>query len=60
MFFDILEDVTKAVVGVVKTPISMVADAATLGGTLTDRDETYTGETLADVIRNLENATKPR
>lgn len=58
--FNIFEDLTKAAVGVVKTPVSLVADTLTLGGTLTDRDKTYIGENLEEIIKNLENATKPR
>jgi len=58
--FGILGDLTKAVVGVVvETPISMVADALTLGGTITDKDEPYTATTLKGVMKNIEHATKP-
>lgn len=40
----ILEDLTKAVVGVVvETPVAIAADVVTLGGALTDREETHTG-----------------
>ena len=49
----------KAVVGiVVETPVSLVADVITLGGTLTDRDEPYTSEALSKVVDNIEKATK--
>ena len=45
--FEILESLTKATLGVVvKTPLSVVADSVTLGGTLTDRGETYTGNII--------------
>jgi hypothetical protein len=56
----IFGDLTKAVVGVVvETPIAIVADMATLGGTLTDKNKSYTATAFKNVIHNLENATKP-
>ena len=56
--FEILESLTKATLGVVvKTPLSVVADVVTLGGTLTDRDQTYTGEALEEVMDNVNDAT---
>jgi len=58
--FSFLEDVAKAAVGVVTTPVSVVADVVTLGGVLTDRDTPYTAEQISDIVKNLENATKPR
>jgi hypothetical protein len=58
--FGILEDLAKAAVGVViQAPIALVADAVTLGGTLSDRHESYTSNALEDVMRNLDNATRP-
>jgi hypothetical protein len=57
--FGILGDLTKAVVGVVvETPIAIVADAITLGGSLSDKDEPYTATALKKVMDNVENATK--
>jgi hypothetical protein len=53
------DSLLKAVVGVVVTPASLAADIVTLGGTLSDRDEPYTVEALKDILKNLENATKP-
>lgn len=56
---DLLGSVTKAVVGaVVETPVAVVADVVTLGGSLTDKDEPYTAEALAKVVKNLQEATK--
>ena len=58
--FGILGDMTKAVVGVViETPVAIVADALTLGGSITDKDEPYTATALKGVMKNIENATKP-
>ena len=57
--FGILEDLTKAVVGiVVETPIAIVADVVTMGGVLTDKDESYTTTAIKGVMRNVEHATK--
>lgn len=58
--FNIMEDLAKATVGVVKTPVSLVADTLTLGGLLTGKDKTYIEENLSDILKNLDNATKPR
>lgn len=58
--FGILGDLTKAVVGVVlETPIAIVADMATLGGSINDKDEPYTATALKGVMKNIEHATKP-
>lgn len=58
--FGILGDLTKAAVGlVVETPVALAADALTLGGALTDKDEPYTATALKKVAENVENATKP-
>ena len=47
----------KAVVGVVKLPIDVAADVVTLGGAITDQDETYTGKGLRKIMENLDDAT---
>lgn len=57
--FSIFSDIAKAAVAVVKLPVSVVADVVTLGGTLTDREDTYTEDNVSDIIKNLENATQP-
>lgn len=57
--FDILESLAKATVGVVvKTPIAVVADVITLGGTLSDQDKPYTAEVLEEVMDNINDATR--
>lgn len=58
--FDILSGITKAVVGVVvETPVAIVADVLTLGGSVNDkRGGTYTGDALSKVMDNVEKATK--
>ena len=58
--FEILGDLTKAVVGVVvETPIAIAADVVTMGGVLSEKDEPYTATALKGVMQNVENATKP-
>jgi predicted metalloprotease len=55
-----LESLVKAAVGVVmQTPVALVADALTLGGTLSDRKESYTSQAVSDVVKNIDNAVKP-
>jgi hypothetical protein len=57
--FEFLENATKAVVGaVVETPISLIADTITLGGSLTDKEVPYTYEALSKVMNNVEKITK--
>lgn len=56
--FGILENLTKAVVGVVvETPLAVAADVLTLGGAITDKDEPYTATVMKKVVSNVENAT---
>jgi len=48
----------KAVVGVViETPVALVADAITLGGSITDEDKPYTAQALEKVMDNITKAT---
>lgn len=57
--FGILNNLTKAVVGaVVETPLAVVADAVTLGGTLTDKKEPYTATAVSKVYDNVAKTTK--
>lgn len=50
----------KATVGVViETPIALVKDTLTLGGSVTDQDKPYTAQALEKVAQNLDNATDP-
>ena len=57
--FGLFEDLAKAAVAVVATPVAVAADVVTLGGSLTDRDKPYTAEQVSNVVKNLENAAKP-
>lgn len=56
--FGVLNSLTKAVVGVVvETPIAIVADIVTLGGSMTDKNEPYTVTALGKVVDNVSDAT---
>lgn len=57
--FSMLSDLAKAAAGVVTIPVALVADVITMGGAMTDKDEPYTATAVSDVVKNLENATKP-
>ena len=57
--FKMFENLTKAVVGAVFSPVSMAADLITLGGVLVDRDEPYTVSSLRQVMRNMDLAFDP-
>lgn len=57
--FGMLESLTKAALSVVTVPVAVVADVVTLGGAITDQNQTYTGKAVSDMVQNLEDATKP-
>lgn len=58
--FGLLSNLAKAAVGVVvDTPISLIADAVTMGGALTDREEPYTAIAISRVVENIERAVDP-
>ena len=57
--FGLLENLTKAVVGiVVEVPVALVADAVTLGGSITDKHQPYTADALSKVMKSVSDATK--
>jgi hypothetical protein len=58
--FGFLEDIAKAAVGVVTLPVTLVADVATLGGALTEKENPYTAERIEEIMDNLANAVKPK
>ena len=56
--FGLIGSLTKAVVGVVvETPIAVVADVVTLGGSLTDKKEPYTTTAVSKVVKHVQDAT---
>lgn len=57
--FGIVRSLAKAAVGVViELPVSVVADAVTLGGQLSDKGRSYTADAVNRVVENVEAATK--
>lgn len=49
----------KAVVGtIVETPIAIVADVVTLGGSLTDTKEPYTVTAVSKIVKNVQDSTR--
>lgn len=57
--FGALVNLSKAVVGaVVEVPISVAADAITLGGSLTDKKQPYTATAVEKIVKNVQEATK--
>lgn len=57
--FDALTSLTKAVVGVVVTPVDIAADVITLGGALTDQKKPYTAQRAEQIMDNLKKACEP-
>ena len=55
----LFKSLTKAVVGVVTLPVSAVADVVTLGGVISDKPRTYTGEAASRILDNINEATTP-
>jgi hypothetical protein len=51
--------ILKAAVGlVVETPVALVADVVTLGGSLMDTKQPYTATALEKVVKNVQQSTK--
>lgn len=55
----LLESLAKAALATVTVPIAVIADIATMGGVLNDREQLYTSEAMSDLVKNLKNATRP-
>ena len=55
-FMRALGKLTQAAVDVAVTPVEMIKDAATLGGELTDRSQSYTRERLERAAENAADA----
>ena len=56
--FGVLENLTRAAIGVVVSPVDMAADLLTMGGVLTDQEKPYTVQRAEDVMAALSKATK--
>ena len=48
----------KSAMVVVETPVAVVADVVTLGGVLTDKEQSYTAETAEKFVKNVSNITE--
>ena len=57
--FGMFESLAKAAVSVVTVPVAVAADVVTLGGSLTDKNQPYTADSVSDLMDNLKNATNP-
>jgi len=56
--FGLLTGLAKAtVIAVVETPLAVIADAAPLGGVLTDKDEPYTATAISKLVDTVDKAT---
>lgn len=58
--FGMFESLVKAAASVVTVPVAIVADVATLGGSLTDKNEPYTSTEVEKLVKNLQNITDPK
>lgn len=57
--FGILKSAAKAASAVVDIPVSVAADVVTLGGTLTDKDESYTSKASERFVQNVSDIADP-
>jgi hypothetical protein len=59
--FGVLESLTKAAVGVVVAPVTLVADTVMLVPDVEDNKDPFsrTGEVVKNIGENIQNATKP-
>lgn len=58
--FGLLESTLKVAASAVSVPVAIAADVATLGGALTDKDRPYTADACSDLVKKLQDMTKPR
>ena len=54
-----LTSILKSAMVVVEAPVAVVADVVTLGGTLNDKDETYTSKAADKFVKNVSDITEP-
>ena len=57
--FGFFESALKAAAAVVDIPVAIIADTVTLGGALTDREETYTGKAAGRLVKNVSDMADP-
>jgi len=58
--FGILKSAVKAASAVVDVPVSVVADVVTMGGVLSDKDESYTSSAAGRFVKNVSDMTDPK
>ena len=49
----------KSAMVVVEAPVAVAADVVTLGGSLNDKDETYTSKASEKFVKNVSDITEP-
>jgi len=54
----LIEDLGRAAIGAALLPVDLAADIVTLGGTATEKDETYTGKRLGQIGSALDEAVE--
>ena len=57
--FGILKSAVKAASSVIDVPVSLAADAVTLGGVLNDKDESYTSDAIGRFVQNVSDIADP-
>jgi hypothetical protein len=50
---NILQGLCDAAIGVATLPVTVVADIVTMGGVLTDRETSYTGDQLGKIMQDI-------
>lgn len=57
--FDAFSNMGRAALALAATPIDVLADGVTLGGSLTDRAEPYTATRVRQAFESLDRAVSP-
>ena len=57
--FGFLNSTLKAAASVIDIPVSIAADAVTLGGALNDKETTYTSDAAGRLVQNVKDMADP-
>lgn len=57
--FGILKSLAKAATAVVDIPVAVVADVVTLGGALSDKNNSYTSDAAGRLVQNVKDMADP-
>lgn len=57
--FGILKSAAKAASAVIDVPVSVAADVVTMGGLLSDQDESYTSKAASRLVQNVADMADP-